>query len=83
MNPNEYTVAEAPPSVKKAGPPVKESIRETYVNRYGRLEADGFRFNVKIKDVRNRYGNLDVLVTPMAGDGEKWVSVHRIDHVWD
>lgn len=38
--------------------------------RVGTLE-----FLVKIKDTRQRYGSLDALIAPEAGNGEKWVSV--------
>jgi hypothetical protein len=76
----ERTVADSPASLRK-GPPVNQEAREAYVGKYGRLSTGGMLFNVKIKDIRNRYGNLDVLVTPMSGSGEKWVQVHRIQGV--
>lgn len=30
-------------------------------------------FEVRVVDVRLRYGNVDVLVQPVAGDGEHWI----------
>jgi hypothetical protein len=33
---------------------------------------------VKVLDVRTRWGALDYLVTPVVGSGEKWVSGERV-----
>ena len=33
---------------------------------------------VQIKDVRRRFGHIDVLVQPLNGTGEQWVEKHRI-----
>lgn len=34
-------------------------------------------FEVRVVDVRTRYGNVDVLVQPVAGFGEQWISTDR------
>ena len=35
-------------------------------------------FPVKITDARESFGRLDVLVTPLDGEGEAWVSAERV-----
>lgn len=35
------------------------------------------RVQVTIQDVRSAFGRIDALVTPVAGDGQKWVSSDR------
>lgn len=65
------------------GPKLDPNIRDTYVGKYGRVVAGGFTIHVKIKDARSAYGRVDLLVTPMAGAGDKWVRATSIDHVWE
>ena len=38
----------------------------------------GVTFKVTILDGRAAYGRLDVLVTPLDGEGEAWVSAERV-----
>lgn len=33
---------------------------------------------VRVKNARNRFGNLDYLVSPLKGKGETWVSADRV-----
>lgn len=42
------------------------------------LSTDGLKIKVKIKDARHAFGRTDVLVTPVAGSGEAWVSRDRV-----
>jgi hypothetical protein len=58
------------------------SAREMYamVGRTGELylrESD-LTIYVEIKDVRNRFGNIDFQVSPLQGKGEAWVSADRV-----
>lgn len=46
--------------------------------RTGTLEFDGLRIGVAIIDARTRFGHLDLLVTPLAGTGTKWIEQHRV-----
>lgn len=48
------------------------------IGKFGLLNVDGFGFSVEVLDVRERYGNTDVLVKPMCGDGQKWVQLNRV-----
>ena len=38
-----------------------------------RLAGIGLSFEVKIKDVKNSYGNIRFLIEPKAGCGSAWV----------
>jgi hypothetical protein len=40
-------------------------------------------FQVRILDVRERYGRRDYLVEPIAGWGQRWVEDHRVKLVMD
>lgn len=56
------------------GKPDLDSLRD----RSGIMVMNDLTIEVKITDARNRYGHLDLLVTPVAGSGEKWVEHHRV-----
>jgi hypothetical protein len=43
-----------------------------------RLDVDGLRIMVKLLDVKQVFGRVDVLVTPVNGSGEKWVWLDRL-----
>ena len=51
----------------------------TYRDRQGFIKVDDLRVEVKVTDARLRFGHLDLLVTPVAGSGERWVEQHRVD----
>jgi hypothetical protein len=40
---------------------------------YNQAGDQPLTFPVDILDARNRYGTTDVLITPIGGDGERWV----------
>jgi len=61
-----------------APPPPSDDVRRDYVGHTASLPIEGLTVTVFCNDVRNRYGNLDVLVTPMEGDGERWVKADRL-----
>lgn len=63
---------------KPMPPPPSDDVREAYVGHSAAINMDGLSVYVYCNDVRNRYGNLDVLVSPMSGDGEKWVRADRL-----
>jgi hypothetical protein len=37
------------------------------------------QFQVKVVDVRTRYGNVDVLIAPKAGNGAQWITLDRFE----
>lgn len=49
-----------------------------YRGVYGRIEDNGLTFDVRVNQARVRFGHLDLLCTPLAGDGERWVEYKNI-----
>lgn len=49
-----------------------------YVGKSATLESEGVSIPVTIKDARESYGRIDVLVSPTQGEGETWVDVKRV-----
>lgn len=49
-----------------------------YIGRKGWLRIEGFNMAVEVKDVRHVWGRIDVLVSPVAGSGDNWVSLERV-----
>ena len=50
----------------------------TYKDRFGTIAVDDLSVEVRIADARLRFGHLDLLVTPVAGSGQRWVEQHRV-----
>lgn len=50
-----------------------------YVTKTGAIDADGLSIHVRINEARTRYGHLDLLVTPLAGSGQRWVEYKNIE----
>jgi hypothetical protein len=48
------------------------------VGRSGMLEGGELSFRVSVTDARTVFDRTDVLVTPAAGNGSKWVSLVRV-----
>lgn len=44
----------------------------------GAIVMDGVRVYVRVLDVKQAYGNIRYLVTPLAGLGQTWVSAERV-----
>lgn len=63
---------------KRPAPQVPEDVRQKVTGAYGRVVLNGLGVDVRVNDVRARYGHLDYLVSPMAGDGKKWVQSDRV-----
>ena len=38
-------------------------------------------FSIEVLDARNRYGSLDLLIRPVAGGGQTWVTASQV--VWE
>lgn len=45
-------------------------------------DGHGLKYEVTITDSRMRWGNVDYLVTPVAGQGERWVSGSSVQIKW-
>jgi|GEM_PF-6916863 len=50
------------------------------VRAQGLLSVEGGRWRVRVYvlDVRQRWGAADLLVAPVAGEGQAWVSAERV-----
>lgn len=44
-----------------------------YIGLYADFSVGGLAVKTIIRDARTRFGHLDLLITPIAGTGEKWV----------
>jgi hypothetical protein len=57
-----------------------EEIKSGLANKgkIGIVTMDELQFGVLIKDSRVRFGHLDYLVSPLTGEGIKWVEHHRV-----
>lgn len=51
---------------------------QAYVGQTGRLALDGLTVQIKVTDARVRFGHVDLLLTPVAGDGTRWVQSDRV-----
>ena len=40
---------------------------------------ENLRVPVRVKDVRGNFGRTELLITPVGGEGEQWVSLERVD----
>jgi hypothetical protein len=49
-----------------------------WIDKQGMLGIDGMQFPVVVKDVKQAYGNLRCLVTPVGGGGSTWVDASRL-----
>jgi len=48
------------------------------VGKTGQVRENGLVFDVWIKDVKQAYGVLRYLVTPVRGHGQTWMNAERI-----
>ena len=46
---------------------------DAYCGLSGSILHGELRIDVEVIDARQRYGHLDLLVTPISGDGSRWV----------
>lgn len=43
--------------------------------------AHGFSVWVKVLDTRERFGEVDYLISPVAGEGQRWVVSYKVRDV--
>ena len=48
------------------------------IGKEGVVFIDELSIGIKIMKERFRYGHYDVLVSPLIGNGEKWVEFHKV-----
>jgi hypothetical protein len=58
---------------------VKDVDLTVYSNRRGFINVNTLSIGVEIKQARVRYGHIDLLVTPINGNGEKWMEIHKVE----
>lgn len=49
-----------------------------YVGKRGLFSCRGLRFPVDILDSRARWGRIDLLITPVGGEGSIWVESQSV-----
>ena len=58
--------------------PDTATTMRTYIGRVGSYRVGQMRFEVSVLDVRTRWGALDFLITPCAGQGSQWVQADKV-----
>ena len=48
------------------------------IGQPARINQGGLTVRVRISDVKQAYGNIRYLVTPLAGEGSVWVDSNRV-----
>jgi hypothetical protein len=48
-----------------------------WIGCLGAVKIGDFDIHVKILDLRERFGTMDCLITPLCGEGQKWVEFNR------
>ena len=64
--------------VNNRPPQPSSDIQDEYVGKTFLYRVETLSFMVRVKAVRNRFGHIDALVSPVAGSGEKWVQASRL-----
>jgi hypothetical protein len=49
------------------------------IGRQAAYRVGGMTFTVTVTDVRSRYGNVDVEITPVHGAGYQWVQLTSVE----
>lgn len=53
----------------------------TVIGKTGTYRLDGIGVWVKVLDTRERFGEVDYLICPVAGDGQRWVVSYKVRDV--
>jgi hypothetical protein len=53
-------------------------MASTVSSKRGTITMDKLEIEIEILDVRQRWGTLDYLIAPVAGNGTTWVEARRI-----
>ncbi len=51
---------------------------DAYIGLDAIYHVDDLQFNMTVKSSRQRFGHLDLLVTPVEGAGERWVELKNL-----
>lgn len=66
---------------KPMPPAPAQNIQDKYVGKTATLPVGKLGVRVHVLGVKNRFGNVDALISPIVGDGEQWVLASRLDDV--
>lgn len=47
-----------------------------YIGREGVFITGALRVGIRVLDAREKFGRVDLLVSPLAGSGEEWKSLN-------
>lgn len=56
---------------------LKEANKK-YMGQEGIYEVGSLEIRVMVNDVKSCFGRFDILITPIAGTGEQWVSTSSV-----
>jgi|TARA_B100000029_G_scaffold455373_1_gene482583 hypothetical protein len=60
--------------------PTVEDLIDEYVGRKARYTSpDGLTIEVTVMNVKSHFGRLDIEITPISGDGTKWVTTDKLE----
>ena len=59
----------------------KVQVQEFYKDDVVNLEVNQLLVQVKVLEVRQSFGRVDYLVTPVAGSSERWIAQESIKKV--
>ena len=68
-------------SFKPMPPAPGQDIQDKYVGKGATLTTGKLKVRVDVLGVKNRFGNVDALITPRCGQGEQWVLASRLTDV--
>jgi hypothetical protein len=58
--------------------PITATELQKFIGKGGKYKLNGLTFDVAVADARTNYNVLELLVKPVAGEGESWVSASFI-----
>lgn len=54
------------------------ALAKAFIGHPGTIDLNGLSIHVRISDVKQAYGNVRYLVTPLSGTGSVWVDSSRV-----
>lgn len=58
--------------------PTTATAMHPYIKRRGTIQCGKLTIDVVVADAKTQFGRLDLLVTPIAGKGQTWVTLASI-----
>ena len=57
---------------------ITDTNLQDFEGKTGSIDFDGLVVEIRVSRARFRYGHIDLLVTPKAGTGERWIERNRV-----